>query len=74
MLRNNADARRCSYFVLGLPVSNPVNMIIKTVHAHDVGLCPFYDLYVKERKLFTRKENYQATEICFYSCQFIALN
>ena len=25
MLRNNADARRCSYFELGLPVLDPAN-------------------------------------------------
>ena len=24
MLRNNADARRCSYFELGLPVGKPL--------------------------------------------------
>ena len=31
MLRNNADARRCSYFELGLPVMQPSTTMMKIV-------------------------------------------
>ena len=31
MLRNNADARRCSYFEVGLPVISLINVDVKIV-------------------------------------------
>ena len=39
--------------------SNPVNRIIKITHAcEDVGLCSFYNSYLKQLKLFCKKISY----------------
>ena len=47
MLRNNADARRCSYFELGLPVDKHVHVLsIFVKKKKTVQLCRF-----DERKL-----------------------
>ena len=35
MLRNNADARRCSYFELGLPVECQIIIRINEAFVHD---------------------------------------